>query len=131
MARPRKPVGLHVIEGTYRKDRHGLPTPSWLAEPLGAPPADWLPAAKALWHELAALVPAGVATKHDRVTFELLVRMLAMVREAPDALSPAMAAQIRASAGAFGMSPADRAKLSAPPPPVADPALKYFSGPHV
>ena len=88
MARPRKPTGLHVVEGTYRRDRHGLPSPSWLAEPLGAPPADWLPLAKALWHEIANQIPHGVAGKSDRVVFELLIRMLAQVRKTPAALSP-------------------------------------------
>ena len=121
MARPCKPIGLHVIEGTYRRDRHRAPSPSWLAEPLGAPPADWLPLAKPLWNEIPAQVPCGVATKHDRVVFELLIRLLARARETPAALSPALAAQIRACAGAFGMSSADRAKLSAPPPD--DPAF--------
>jgi hypothetical protein len=127
MAKQRKPTSLHMIEGTFRRDRHGLSSPGWLSEPLGAPPADWLPLAKALWHEIANQIPRGVATKHDRVTFELLIRMLARVRESQAALSPALASQIRACAAAFGLTPADRAKLSAPPPPPGnDPAEKYF-----
>jgi hypothetical protein len=126
MARPRKPTTLHLIEGTYRKDRHGLPSPGWLAEPLGAPPVDWLPLAKALWHEVAGQVPRGVATTSDRVAFEILFRSLAKVRETSGCLTPALASQIWASCSAFGMTPADHAKLSAPPPLEPDPAEKYF-----
>ena len=96
MARPRKPTGLHVVEGTYRRDRHGLPSPSWLAEPLGAPPADWLPLAKALWHEIANQIPHGVAGKSDRVVFELLIfacwRRFARLR-------PRLAPRLRAKFG--------------------------------
>jgi hypothetical protein len=126
MAKQRKPTTLHLIEGTFRRDRHGLPSPAWMLEPLGAPPADWLPLAKGLWQEVANQIPHGVATKSDRVTFEILIRMLAQVRETPAALTPALASQIRVCAGAFGMSPADRAKLAAPPPEGLDPAAKYF-----
>jgi hypothetical protein len=96
------------------------------ASRLGAPPADLLPLAKGLWQEVANQIPHGVATKSDRVTFEILIRMLAQVRETPAALTPALASQIRVCAGAFGMSPADRAKLAAPPPEGLDPAAKYF-----
>lgn len=50
------------------------------ASRLGAPPADLLPLAKGLWQEVANQIPHGVATKSDRVTFEILIRMLAQVR---------------------------------------------------
>ncbi len=44
-----------------------------------------------------------------------------------ESLTPALASQIRACAAAFGMSPADRARVSAPPPsPDGDIAAKYF-----
>ena len=115
MARQKKPPILHVVQGTHRKDRHGpLPSPLAHLEPLGPPPADWKPAAKALWHEIGGMVPLGVACKSDRLTFELLVRLVAKVREDSASLTPALAAQIRCSAAAFGMSPADRSRVSAP-----------------
>jgi hypothetical protein len=127
MARPRKPPTLHVVEGTHRKDRHGpLPSPLAYLEPLGPPPADWKPAAKALWHEIGGMIPLGVACKSDRIVFEVLVRMCAKVRENPESLTPALASQIRACAAAFGMSPADRSRVSVPQKISDDPAAKYF-----
>lgn len=127
MARQRKPPALHIVEGTHRKDRHGpLPSPLAHLEPLGPPPADWKPNGKMLWHEIGAMVPLGVAFKSDRLMFELLVRLVAKVREDPAALTPALAAQIRCSAASFGLSPADRARVSAPQPAGDDPAAKYF-----
>jgi hypothetical protein len=114
------------VQGTHRKDRHGaLPSPLAYLEPLGPPPGDWTPAAKALWHEIGAQVPLGVASKNDRVTFEILIRLVAMIREKSAALTPAMASQIRACCGAFGMTPADRARYSAPALS-DDLAEKYF-----
>jgi hypothetical protein len=116
MARQRKPPQLHIIEGTHRKDRHGrLPATAAFREPLGGPPADWLPKAKMLWHEVANMLPAGVAAKSDRVVFEVLIRLLAKVREKPESLTPAAASQIRACAASFGMSPADRNRVCALP----------------
>ena len=127
MARQKKPPILHVVQGTHRKDRHGpLPSPLAHLEPLGPPPADWKPAAKALWHEIGGMIPLGVAGKSDRIVFEVLVRMVAKVREKPESLTPALASQIRACAAAFGMSPADRSRVSAPPSGGDDPAMKYF-----
>lgn len=114
MARQRKPPTLHLVQGTHRKDRHGrLPSPLAHVQPLGPPPADWTPKAKALWGEIGGMIPLGVACKSDRLAFELLCRLVAKVRENPASLTPALAAQIRCSAASFGMSPADRARVCA------------------
>ena len=96
-------------------------------EPLGDPPADWPAKGKVLWHEIANQVPAGVATKADRIVFEVLIRLVAEVRADPAAITPALASQIRACAGCFGLTPADRARLSVPPPRKPDdPTAEFF-----
>jgi len=129
MARQRKPPELHIVQGTHRKDRHGpLPSPLAHLEPLGPPPSGWLPAAKALWAEIGGMIPLGVACKSDRLTFELLVRLVAKVREKPESLTPALASQIRACAASFGMSPADRARVSALRADDDEIERKYFDG---
>ncbi len=122
MSRPRKPTSLHVVSGTFRKDRHGdrVGEPV-VAEPLGSPPAGWPIAAKMMWAELADYIPPGVATKADRVMFETLLRLVAKMRENSEALTPALAAQIRTACGCFGMSPADRSRVSAPRLPEENP----------
>jgi hypothetical protein len=129
MGRPRKPPQLHVVEGTYRKDRHGpLPSPLAHFEPLGDAPADWQPAGKMLWHEIGAQIPLGVASRHDRVAFEIFVRLVIAVRADHNNCTPAMASQIRAYCGLFGMTPSDRAKFCQPPAEGAtDPLTEYLT----
>ena len=84
---------------------------------LGDPPAGWTPTVQAIWYELASEVVPGVAGRSDRLAFEVLVRLVAMVREDPVTLTPAMAAQIRAACSEFGMTPSARARIPAPPKP--------------
>ena len=126
MARPRKPTNLHVVQGTYRKDRHGnRGSEPEIIEPLGGPPEGWPIAAKLLWAELSDLIPAGVAGKSDRLTFELLCRLVGTMRSGTEALTPALAAQIRTTCAVFGLSPADRSRVSAPRLPKENPFAKF------
>jgi hypothetical protein len=115
MARPRKPPTLHLVQGTHRKDRHGpLPSPLSHLAPLGPPPADWKPDGKALWNELAAQIPLGVATKGDRLAFETLCRLVMRMR-VDIAPTPALASQIKSFCLLFGLTPTSRALLAQPP----------------
>ena len=112
MSRPRKPTSLHVVQGTLRTTRHrDRENEPEILEPLGGPPQAWPIAAKLLWAELGDLVPPGVAGKSDRIIFEVLLRLVAKMREGPEAMTPALAAQIRTACACFGMSPADRSRV--------------------
>lgn len=122
MPRPRKPQHLHIVQGTFRRDRHGpRDAEPEVFLPLGDPPAGWNAGAKTLWHELAAQVPAGVATGCDRTMFEVLIRLVAKMREGPDVMTPALAAQIRTACAVFGMTPADRSRVMVPRLPAGNP----------
>jgi hypothetical protein len=112
MQRGRKPTPTHlkVIMGNPGKRPFGCGEPL-VAEPLGNPPSDWKPIAKALWHEIAGQIPPEVAKKADRIAVEMLVRLVAKMREKPGELTPALAAQIRASCAEFGMTPSARTRL--------------------
>jgi hypothetical protein len=128
--RGRKPTPTHlkVITGNPGRRPFGSGELAG-AEPLGNPPADWLPKAKMLWHEVSGQIPPQVATKSDRISFEMLVRLVAKVREQPDELTPALAAQVRAACSEFGMTPSARSRLgtTAVQPDPRDPALDYFT----
>ena len=114
MPRPRKPTKLLAIQGGLRTTRHrDRADEPEVIEPLGGPPEAWPVAAKLMWAELSNYVPAGVARKADRVMFEVLLRLVAKMREGPEAMTPALAAQIRTACACFGMSPADRSRVSA------------------
>ncbi len=126
MSRPRKPTKLHLISGSYRKDRHGdRDSEPEITEPLGGPPESWPITAKLLWAELADLIPPGVATKADRLTFELLCRLVGVMRTGTEGLTPALAAQIRTCCAVFGLTPADRSRVSVPRLPKENPFAKF------
>ncbi len=126
MPRPRKPTKLLAIQGGLRATRHrDREHEPEIIEPLGGPPEGWPIAAKLLWAELSNLIPPGVATKADRLTFELLCRLVGNMREGPEGLTAALAGQIRATCGLFGMSPADRSRVSAPRSPGQNPFKKF------
>ena len=115
MPRPRKPTSLHVVAGTLRSSRHrDRQDEPEVIEPLGAPPEAWALDAKLLWAEIGSYLPAGVARKADRLMFETLLRLVAKMREGPEAMTPALAAQLRCACSAFGMTPESRSRVSTP-----------------
>ena len=94
---------------------------------IGDPSADCPVKGKLLWHEIANTVPPHVATKADRIVFEVLVRLVTEVRADSSAMTPALASQIRACCSCFGMTPADRSRLSVPPVAAPDDdAAEFF-----
>ncbi len=122
MPRPRKPTKLHVIQGTLRTTRHrDRENEPEVIEPLGGPPEAWPIQAKLLWAELADLLPPFVATKADRIMFELLLRLVAQMREGPESMTPSLAAQIRYACSSFGMTPESRSRVSTPRLPEVNP----------
>ncbi len=72
---------------------------------IGAPPKH-LGALAALWTELAAELPPGVACVSDRRGFEMLVRLTAQMQAGE--LRTEGAAQLRMLLAAFGMLPGSR-----------------------
>ena len=130
MGRPRKPVAEHLLNGTYRADRHG--DAPWM--PDGAPvmPA-WLSAeARTLWQ---SLVPSltGIATAVDSTELAALCDWWSIYRQTrveldkiEDRQSTAYYKLLQLAgmawnnfsgiAAKFGLSPSDRAKLQVPPP---------------
>lgn len=55
--------------------------------------------------------------------------LVAEVRANSSAMTPALASQIRACAACFGMTPADRSRLSVPPAPRGDDTAEFFDDP--
>ncbi len=127
--RPRKSIEQHVLDGTYRKDRHGPLTPE--NAPAAAPPptpANLTEAERVVWRELVGLL-AGVVKPRDTPTLVELCRWMAradLIAVALAATKPGakgFAQLLTASAiatdkvavlsGRFGLSPSDRAKLGA------------------
>lgn len=82
--------------------------------PLGDPP-EWLPATeREIWEQVAAQLVAGVALASDRSAFESMVRLIAKERRDGELSGPEGSRLSRLFAG-FGMTPADRSRVSVPP----------------
>lgn len=129
MGRPRKPVAAHLLDGTYREDRHGN---SFL--PGGEPTKpDWLsPEANELW-DLIVPQLSGIATAVDAAELAALCDWWALYRIARRTLAEisdrksrsyydaqilvgAAWKQFSAIASKFGLTPSDRARLQVSPP---------------
>src|SRR5690349_1674967 len=113
MSRPRKPTALLEASGAFVKDpgrrraRKGEPA---CVGSLGPPHPSLDEQEKALWIELAASLPDGLAGKSDRSAFECLVGLAARARNGKASLMERRLLQQYLSK--FGMTPSDRSKIS-------------------
>lgn len=128
----KKPVNLHVLQGTYREDRHGsLPLPSTLPKcPVGMSPG-----ARKHWRRLARLLnQAGIISQIDGLSLRLLAESVDLYLTATAKITantlvvktvngnavqnPYLPIRNRAweqivkLAGNFGLTPADRNGMS-------------------
>jgi len=77
MPRPRKPVELLTVSGTFRADRHaGRQAAPKAAHPIGTPPFTLAPAEAAAWREFVGNAAPGVLTSGDRWAVELACRLM-------------------------------------------------------
>lgn len=128
--RPPIPTEFHRLNGTFRQDRHGgrldaAPLPGTLNRP-----GNLSPAAGALWDEIAATLPPGTLAAIDAAALTACCEWFARWKDldrrlqAGDGdeyklltLAAVASKQFATLAAKFGLSPSDRAKLTAPPPP--------------
>jgi len=138
--RPRKPRALKLVQGTDRPDRANRNAPAPSSVPLPPPPKDLTAHEKRSWKHLAALIdPLRVAAAADVVAFREMVRCHGIIHQAWDELRKAggeltyevvteAGLSIRkrpemeiiatfqklldAKLGRFGLTPAEREKVS-------------------
>lgn len=81
MPMPRKPVELHELSGTFRRDRHGQRRHAPKSpHPISDPLACLGPDEAACWREFVVNMPANVLTSADRMALECLSRLIAKSR---------------------------------------------------
>jgi phage terminase small subunit len=123
MGRPRKPLAAHLLDGTYRADRHGAAT----ADPFdGEPkrPRNLTGDARKFWDStIADLAERGIVKAVDAPACELLADLWAKYKAASRLLdaSPTdketrqavvgFAAEFGKLAARFGLTPSDRQRL--------------------
>lgn len=152
--RPRKPRALKLVLGTDRPDRANLKAPNSPSVPLPKAPKGFSARQKRAWRELAELVdPMRITSRADVVAFREMARCLAMIDQADEELeeygrtdyevvtetgtSYRKYSQVEtiatyekildAKLSRFGMSPADREKVSKIGSDEADDPLDEFS----
>jgi hypothetical protein len=116
--RPPKPTKLKLLQGNpgKRKLPKGEPEPELLGGDVPAP--EWLTCkhARAVWVELAPMLAGmGVFTVADTRALGQLCRVLGtadMLDAAGAPVSTTLAAEARMYFARFGMTPADRARVS-------------------
>lgn len=138
MPRPRKSVEQHVLEGTYRADRHGpKPSASQMSRRLlqtpPKRPKDLTPAERAKWDATVPLLSDRLIGVDVALLTELVRWMVraddvaAVLRKTPVvdkgyrslAVTAAIATdKIAVLSTRLGLSPADRVKLGPAPSPV-------------
>ena len=121
MGRPALPKNVHILKGTAKKDaarmrpRENEPENS---SPLGKPSKYLNAKEKLFFKEIAELAIEGVLGQADRIAVEQAACLLAKCRGlhiVDDNVIPATSAeqnQLFKYLSQFGMTPADRAKLS-------------------
>ncbi len=77
MARPRKPTAILETSGAFIKNpQRRRPTEPKPTGELGNPPGRLEREEVAMWHEMAAVLPPGVAKNSDRPSFEMMVCLM-------------------------------------------------------
>lgn len=138
--RPRKPAALHVLHGTARQGRQNTRAPTAAAlEELPPPPKGLSKREAAAWRELAQVVgPLRTMTAADVPAFRQMAITLAVIEEAREVVNKkgltfsvetesgtvirkrpeveilaAFKKQLSVEMSRFGLTPADRERVSA------------------
>lgn len=115
MARPRKPTTVLELTGRLKhnrkryQDRAREPVEN---TPLGDPPTRLGATEREVWDELKGRLVEGVALNSDATAFEGLVMLEARRRE--NRVTGSELALWKQLLSLFGMTPADRSRVSAP-----------------
>lgn len=114
MARPHKPTKVLELVGAYKQNpqrkRKNEPKPT---EGIGAF-VEGSTVLSEVWDEVVRQVVPGVLTISDRLALELVCRLLAEIRLKPDEISVGKVTALANLLGRFGLTPADRAKVTVP-----------------
>lgn len=117
MGRPRVPSAVKRLRGTWRADRANERAPRPVSIAVPAPPRELSAVERAVWKRLAREIPPGVFTTADGTAFRALVRAVAMAENPPENMSESArinwSKHAQSMLGRFGLTPADREKVSA------------------
>lgn len=114
--RPRKPTKLLELNGAAKKNPKRITARAAEPQPeagLGDPPECFTEGQRQCWADLIAVSPAGVLTRMDRPTAELLCRLWDRARRGETKAS--QESLLSSLFGKFGLSPSERARVMGQP----------------
>lgn len=127
MPRPRKPSNILELNGAFkanpqrrRKVIHPAPTD------LGAPPAWMTREQAAVWHEIMEIAPPNIIKSTDAIAVSVFACLVCEFRADPVLFSSARVAQLMGFFSRFGMTPADREKISIDQGEITPPKFAEF-----
>jgi len=92
---------------------------------IGDPPDHLDDGAKVCWRELLTITTPGLLVASDRWALEIASELMAAKRNTPGGLlHPALMIRLTSLLAAFGMTAADRSKVSVPKQPKENPFAK-------
>ena len=111
MPAPRKPTSVLQLAGSFKThpERARDAEPEAAGE-IGEPPETFTEMEKKAWNQIVGDALDGVFCKSDRLAVELASKLLAGVWE--NGLDDRSTTQLRQFLAAFGMTPADRSRIS-------------------
>jgi hypothetical protein len=114
MARPRTPTNVLELRGALKKNpqrkRKAEPKPLAGIGAFSEGPSDLA----SIWDEIVAQTVPGVLTISDRIALEMVCRLMAEIRKKPEELSVGKVTALCNLLGRFGLTPADRSKVTLP-----------------
>lgn len=120
MARPRTPTETLVAKGSFLRhpERKRARSSEPIPRPFGEAPKHLGKDEKKVWNELSQKLQPGVAGDSDETAFEVLVCLVVNFRRRRKSRLPEVVgelAQMNKLFVQFGMTPADRSRVSASP----------------
>jgi len=114
MARPRTPTNVLELRGAYKKNpqkkRKTEPKPLAGVGKFTEGPTSLTE----IWDEVVSQTVPGVMTISDRLALEMVCRLTAEIRLNPDEISVGKVSALCGMLGRFGLTPADRSKVTIP-----------------
>lgn len=131
MGRHAQPTALKRLNGSAAQHPERIndnePVPE---RGIGSAPAHLGPAEQAIWDEVVSVMYKDVLGEADRIALEAMVRLIHMMRTSFDEMTAAQLTRLTGLLGQFGMTPADRTKISVPKRQSDNPFAGLDSGTH-
>jgi len=116
MSNQRKPNNLHLLEGTFRKHRHGDPNKKIKVGAEFPVQPKWLPKdAKAEWQRIKKVMEkSSVIISSDASTLAQYCLLFSEMKKLKENFPAAKHTQLRSCASELGLTPVARSKIAVP-----------------